>query len=159
MDLKAEFVPITRDIQLVDEATLKFIDEKILRHIGVPLCILTGDFTKDQYEAFYQKTIEPLIIGGTQSFTDGIFSEGERDFGNEIQFFTSELIFMTMDQKIEMVRLLGDAGELYSNEKRKTFGLVPLAELEGVRMQSLNYVNVEIANKYQLKDSGGGSNE
>ena len=159
MDLQAEFVPITRDIQLVDEATLKFIDEKILRHFGVPLPILTGDYSKDQYEAFYQKTLEPLIIGISQVFTDGIFSEGELDHGNEIQFFTSELIFMTMDQKIEMVRLLGDAGELYSNEKRKAFGLVPLLELEGVRMQSLNYVNVEIANKYQLKDSGGGSNE
>lgn len=159
MDLQAEFVPITRDIQLVDEATLKFIDEKILRHFGVPLPILTGDYSKDQYEAFYQKTLEPLIIGISQVFTDGIFSEGELDHGNEIQFFTSELIFMTMDQKIEMIRLLGDAGELYSNEKRKAFGLVPLMELEGVRMQSLNYVNVEIANKYQLKDSGGGSNE
>ena len=159
MDLQAEFVPITRDIQLVDEATLKFIDEKILRHFGVPLPILTGDYSKDQYEAFYQKTLEPLIIGISQVFTDGIFSEGELDHGNEIQFFTSDLIFMTMDQKIEMVRLLGDAGELFSNEKRKTFGLVPLAELEGVRMQSLNYVNVEIANTYQLKDSGGGSNE
>lgn len=159
MDLQAEFVPITRDIQLVDEATLKFIDEKILRHFGVPLPILTGDYSKDQYEAFYQKTLEPLIIGISQVFTDGIFSEGELDHGNEIQFFTSELIFMTMDQKIEMIRLLGDAGELYSNEKRKAFGLVPLAELEGVRMQSLNYVNSEIANKYQLKDSGGGSNE
>ena len=159
MDMKAEFVPISREIELVDEATLKFIDEKILRHFGVPLPILTGDYSKDQYEAFYQKTLEPLIIGISQVFTDGIFSEGERDFGNEIQFFTSELIFMTMDQKIEMIRLLGDAGELYSNEKRKAFGLVPLSELEGVRMQSLNYVNVEIANKYQLKDSGGGSNE
>ena len=155
MDMKSEFIPITREIELVDEATLKFIDEKILRHFGVPLPILTGDYTKDQYEAFYQKTLEPLIIGISQVFTDGIFTEGERDFGNEIQFFTSELIFMTMDQKIEMIRLLGDAGELYSNEKRKAFGLVPLSELKGVRMQSLNYINSEIANKHQLNNSGG----
>lgn len=159
LDLKGEYIPITRDIQLVDESTLKFIDEKILRTFGVPLPILTGDYTKEQYEAFYQKTLEPLIIGISQTFTDGLFTPNELDFGNEIQFFTSELIFMTMDQKIEMIRLLGDAGELYSNEKRKAFGLAPLEELDGVRMQSLNYVNVEIANNYQLKDSGGESNE
>ena len=38
----------------------------------------------------------------------------------------------------------------YENEKRVAFGLRPLPELEGVRMQSLNYVNVEIAAKYQI---------
>ena len=68
---------------------------------------------------------------------------------------------MTMDQKIEMVRLLGDAGELFSNEKRKAFGLAPEAELEGVRMQSLNYVNSNIADRVQIgrASSGGASNE
>lgn len=150
LDMKGEFIPVTRDIQLVDEPTLKFIDEKILRHFGVSLPILTGDYTKEQYEAFYQKTLEPLIISFTQAFTDILFTEAERDRGNEIQFFTEELIFMNTDQKLEMIRLLGDSGSIYENEKRKTFGLIPLPELEGVRMMSLNYVNVEIANQYQL---------
>ena len=161
MDLKSEFIPISRQIQLVDDTTLKFIDEKILRWFGVPLCILTGDYTKAQYEAFYQKTLEPLIINISQVFTDGIFTPEALDKGNEIQFFTSELVFMTMDQKIEMVRLLGDAGELFSNEKRKAFGLAPEAELEGVRMQSLNYVNSNIADRVQIgrASSGGASNE
>ena len=44
----------------------KFIDEKILRNYGVSLPILTGDYTKEQYEAFYQKALEPLI--NTTSF-------------------------------------------------------------------------------------------
>ena len=61
---------------------------------------------------------------------------------------------MSTDQSIEMVRLLGDSGSLYENEKRIAFGLRPLPELAGIRMQSLNYVNVEHARDYQL----GGSN-
>ena len=36
LDLKGEFIPIKKEIQLVDGETLKFIDEKILRHFGVP---------------------------------------------------------------------------------------------------------------------------
>ena len=60
MDIKGEYVPIKRDIKLVDDDTLKFIDSKILRQFGVSLPILTGDYTKDQYEAFYQKTLEPF---------------------------------------------------------------------------------------------------
>lgn len=159
LDLKASYTPISREIQLVDEATLKFIDEKILRNFGVPLPILIGDYTKDQYEAFYQKTLEPIIINLSEVFTDGLFSETERDHGNEIQFFTSELVFMTMDQKLDMVRLVGDSGSMYENEKRKTFGMVPLPELSGVRMQSLNYVNVNIADKYQVGQPSGDGGE
>lgn len=155
LDITSEFIPITRDVQLVDEATLKFIDEKILRHFGVPLCILTGDYTKEQYEAFYQKTLEPLIIAMSQGFTRSLFTPRERSFGNKIQFYPKDLVFMSVDQTLEMVRLLGDSGSIYENEKRVAFGLRPLPELEGVRMQSLNYVNVEYAKQYQVNVSSG----
>ena len=159
LDLKGEFIPIKKDIQLVDEKTLEFIDSKILRHFGVSLPILTGDYTKDQYEAFYQKTLEPLVIKISQAFTKAIFTEDERNFGNKITFLTRDLVFMKTEQKLEMIRLLGDAGSLYENEKRIAFGLMPLPELQGVRMQSLNYVNVEIAAQYQLKEKGGSNGE
>ncbi len=144
LDLKADFIPIKKDVKMVDADTLKFLDEKILRHFGVSLPILTGDYTPAQYEAFYQKTLEPVIIGWSDEFSRVLFSERERAFGNRIRFYPKDLIFMSIDQTLEMVRLLGDSGSLYENEKRVAFGL------EGVRMQSLNYVNVEIAAKYQI---------
>ena len=134
----------------MDAETLKFIDEKILRHFGVPLCILTGDYTKEQYEAFFQKTIEPIIISMSDAFTKAMFTQREKAFGNKIKFFPKNLIFMSTEQTLEMVRLLGDSGALYENEKRVAFGLQPLPELAGVRMQSLNYVGVDIAKQYQM---------
>lgn len=157
LDLKGEFIPFSKEIKLVDKDTLEFIDGKILRHIGVPLPILTGDFTPAQMAAFYQKTLEPLVIGMSQAFTKGIFTPGERSHKNEIQFYPEELMFMNTDQKLEMVRLLGDSGSMYENEKRVCFGLRPLPELVGVRKQSLNYVDVAIAAQYQL--NGGNEDE
>lgn len=155
MDIKGEYVPIKRDIKLVDDDTLKFIDSKILRQFGVSLPILTGDYTKDQYEAFYQKTLEPLIISISQAFTKALFGN-QKNYGNKIAFYSKELMFMSVSQKLEMVRVLGDSGSLYENEKRVAFGLRPLPELAGVRKQSLNYVDVEIANQYQLQNQKGG---
>lgn len=152
VDGKSDYIPITKKIQIIDAETLKFIDERILRTFGVSMAILTGDYTKEQYEAFYQKKLEPLIIAISQAFTKTLFTEREKQMGNEIIFLPKELIFMNTTQVLEAMRILGDAGELYSNEKRMAVGLEPLEELEGVRMQSLNYVNVEIANKVQLKD-------
>ena len=154
LDLKAEYTPIDKKVKLVDADTLKFIDEKILRQFGVPLPILTGDYTKEQYEAFYQKTLEPLIISFTQAFTRVLFTDKEKTLGNEIKFYPKELIFMSTDQTLEMIRLLGDSGALFENEKRVALGLQPLEELKGVRMQSLNYMNVEFAGRYQAEKYG-----
>lgn len=150
MDFKAEFIPLERKIQIVDENTLKFVDEKILRNFGVPLAILTGDYTKEQYEAFYQKTLEPLIIAFSQAFTKKLFTKRERAYGNKVELYPKDLIFMTMTQKIEMVNLLAPTGAMFENEKRVTFGLQPLPELEGKRYMSLNWVDADVASDYQL---------
>lgn len=159
MDLKGEFIPIKKEIQLVDPDTLKFIDEKILRHFGVPLSILTGDYTKEQYEAFYQKTLEPLIISFSQAFTKTLLTDGELSHHNKVMFYPKELIFMSVDQTIQMVTLLSNTGAMYENEKRVAFGLRPLKELEGKRYTSLNWIDANNANAYQVgNDSGGESN-
>ena len=163
LDLKAEFTPLEHRAELVDAETLKFIDEKILRHFGVPLCILTGDYTKAQYEAFYQKTVEPIIIQLSQEFTRVLCHEADGR-GHKIQFFAKELIFMSTDQKINMINLLAPTGAMFENEKRAAFGLHPLPELAGKRYQSLNWVEADKANEYQLgqnneQHDGGAKNE
>lgn len=151
LDLKGDFIPFERKTALVDATTLKFVDEKILRHFGVSLPILTGDYTKEQYEAFYQKTLEPLIKSIGQAFTKTLFSRRESiGYGHKIMFYPKDLIFLNTSQKLEMIRLLGDSGGLFENEKRTLMGLKPLPELEGVRKVSLNYVDADVANEYQL---------
>lgn len=158
LDINGEFIPFTRQIELVDDLTLKFIDEKILRNYGVSIAILTGDYTKAQYEAFYQKVLEPLIISLGQAFTKTLFTDREKGFGNEVRFFSEELIFMTNAEKLELLSSFGASGGLYQNEVRVMFGMRPLPELEGVRMQSLNWINVDMAKEYQMKGNNGGSN-
>lgn len=150
LDIKAEFTPLERKTQIVDEATLKFIDEKILRNWGVPLAILTGDYTKQQYNAFYQKTLEPLIIAIGQALTKKVFTSRERAFGNKIELYPKELIFMTVEQTLEMIKELSPTGALFENEKRVALGLNPLPELKGKRYMSLNWIDANNASQYQI---------
>jgi len=150
LDLKSEFVPLPHTSAIVDEDTLKFIDEKILRNFGVPLCILTGDYTKEQYEAFYQKTLEPIIVAISQAFTKKIFTRRERSFGNKIELYPKDLIFMTITQTLDMIKELSPTGGLFENEKRVALGLRPLPELEGKRFMSLNWIDANNANEYQV---------
>lgn len=150
LDLKAEFTPLERKTAFVDEGTLKFIDEKILRNWGVPLAILTGDYTKEQYEAFYQKTLEPLCVSISQAFTKKLFTSREKAFGNRIELYPKDLIFMTVTQTLEMINILSPTGGLFENEKRTALGLRPLPELEGKRYMSLNWIDANNADKYQV---------
>lgn len=150
LDLKAEFTPLQKTTQLVDEATLKFIDGKILRNFGVPLCILTGDYNMDQYQAFYQKTLEPIIVALSQAFTKKMFTRREKAFGNRVEFYPKALIFLSMNQTIEMIKNLSPTGALYENEKRVALGLKPLPELEGKRFMSLNWIDANDASQYQV---------
>ena len=150
IDLKAEFIPIERKTALVDADTLKFIDEKILRNWGVPLAILTGDFTKEQYEAFFQKSLEPLVVAFSQAFTKTLFTQRERQFGNKIQFFPKDLVFMSVSQILELINTLSPTGGLFENEKRVALGLRPLPELVGKRYMSLNWIDANNAQQYQV---------
>lgn len=149
LDLKADFTPLPHTSEIVNEDTLKFIDSKILRNWGVPLAILTGDYTKEQYEAFYQKTLEPLVIAISQAFTKKMFTRRERAFGNKIELYPKELIFMTVTQTLEMINILSPTGGLFENEKRVALGLRPLPELEGKRYMSLNWIDADNAAQYQ----------
>lgn len=149
LDLKADFTPMEHKSEIVNAETLKFIDEKILRNFGVPLSILTGDYNKEQYEAFYQKTLEPIIISISQAFTKKIFTRREKAFGNAVKLYPKDLVFMSIGQTLEMINILSPTGALFENEKRTALGLKPLPELEGKRYMSLNWIDANNAAQYQ----------
>lgn len=155
LDISAEYIPITKQVQLLDATTLEFIDKKILRTFGVSIAIVNGDYTAAQYEAFYQKTLEPIIKSMSQAFTKGIFSKRQtQGYKNKIVFYTKELIFLNTDQKIKLFDILVDSESCYKNEMRTAFGLRPLKELEGQLAASSNKTNAE-----NNKQSGGSTKE
>lgn len=159
LDIKGEYIHLQNKIQLVDATTLKFIDEKILRNFGVSLPILTGDYTKAQYEAFYQKSLEPVLKRTGESFSMTMFTDREKGFGNKIILYPHELIFMDTSQKIELFDVLVDSASCYKNELRTAFGMRPLPELAGQIAMSSNKSNAENNKTEQNNNDGGNKDE
>lgn len=153
IDMKAEYTPITRNIQAVNNDTLKFLDLKILRNYGVPVEIIDGTATAEQRRAFYESTLEPLIVMFNNAFTKCLFSPQQINGGNTIQFYYNRLETMTNQQKLEQATMFRDIGALTNNQLLDMFGLPPY-EGGDVRVMSLNYVDVSIANQYQLNKAG-----
>lgn len=159
-DISSEFVPMTKQINLLDEKILEFIDRKILRTWGVSIPIVNGDYSREQYEAFYQKALEPIIKTFSQGFTKGIFTKhATQGFKNKIAFYVKELIFMNTDQKLNLFNTLGNIGGCYVNEMRTAFGMRPINELQGVRMQSLNFVDSTYAKEYQTGNNNNSNGD
>jgi HK97 family phage portal protein len=154
MDLKGEYQDLKVDPKIIDKDTMQFLQNKILNYYGVSLPILSGDYTDEQYQAFYEKTLEPIIISLGQAFSKTIFSPRELDVGNEIVFYPQKLLFTNVKNKIAVADILGNRGALTNNDLLDLFGYPPY-EGGDIRNMSLNYIDVTLAQDYQMKRAGG----
>lgn len=151
MDLKGEFIDLKPDPKLVDRETLAFIENKILYWYGVPLKILSGEFNDDEYQAWYERTLEPLMLSLGQAFSTTIFTENELNHGNEIVFYHQNMMYLSTASKLKLIEIAGAQGLLTDDQKLAILGYPPLADGSGSRRTiSLNYVSVDIADRYQL---------
>ena len=153
MDLKSEYIDLKPDPKLIDKDTLEFLQSKVLNYYGVSVPILSGDFTDEQYQAFYEKTLEPIVISLGQAFSKCVFSTRELDVGNEIIFYPQKLLFTNTKNKIAVADILGNRGALTNNDLLSLFGYPPY-EGGDIRNMSLNYIDTNYASEYQMKRAG-----
>lgn len=151
IDMKSEYIPISVDPKLIDKDTLEFIERKILNHYGVSRAIINGDFNDEQYQAFYEKKLEVNIIALGQAFSKTLFSSNQLDHGNEVIFYGQKLLFTNTKNKIAVADILASRGALTDNQLLELFGYPPF-EGGDIRHMSLNFINRDIADQYQLNN-------
>lgn len=143
------FIATTINPKLIDKETLAFIQNKILSFYGVSLPIFNGDFNDEQFEAFFNATIEPLAKLFDREFSRVIFTDSELDVGNRIRFYTKSNAYLSTKSKLELIKVAGEQGLLSDNDKLAILGYQPIEGGEQRRV-SLNYINSNIADEYQL---------
>lgn len=153
-DLKSEYIPLKIDPKVIDKDTVELIETRILANRGVSIGIYNGDFNEEQYQAFYEKTLEPLIVSLGQCFTKTLFTQRELDIGNEIIFYNQGLMFTSVENKIKSADIMSKVGVLTDNQIAAIFGYPPF-EGGDTRHMSLNFINRDIADTYQLSKGRG----
>lgn len=154
IDLKHEYVPINVNPKVIDKDTMEFLQKKVLNWFGVSLPILNGDYTDDQYQAFYESTLEPILIRLAQAFSKVMFSDRELQVGNEIVFYQKDMQYLSTQSKLNLLQIAGGQGLLTDDQKLAILGYPPLVDGSGSRRTiSLNYVDTNIATQYQLKNA------
>lgn len=145
-DQRFEFVPTNTAPYTVPYEQAEAVNRQIYAYLGISPKIVSGDYTEDEFAAFFESVIEPLAIQMSLEFS--------RKCGVEIAFTSERLEFSSAATRISLLRELLPFGIISINEARKLLAL-PAVEDGDRRLQSLNYVTADKADAYQLEESEG----
>lgn len=104
---------------------LDSVKNRIYSVFGVSEKIVRGDYTEDEWNSFYESSIEPIALDLSNEYTRKLFSAKKRSYGNEIVFEASNLACATISTKLDFLQMV-DRGALTPNEWRKIFNLAPV---------------------------------
>lgn len=153
-DLPGEFVPISMPATHIDDTVMKFLKGVIRERYGISEAMLSGDFTAEQHGAFYQSCIEDFITEFEQAMSQAVFTQRELDVGHMVRGYYNRTAFMTNAQKAELAQLAMNTALLTQNQVLDMYGFEPTPGGDR-RLQSLNYVNADIVDAYQMNMSKG----
>ena len=149
-DQRFEFVPTAQTPYSVPTEQTDAINRQICAYLGLSPKIVSGEYTEDEFAAFYESLIEPLAIQMSLEFT--------RKCCGTVTFTAERLEFSSAKTRISLLRELLPFGIISINEARKLLALPEVADGDR-RLQSLNYVAADKADAYQLDESEDNDHE
>lgn len=100
------------------------IKERLLIFFNMNEKILKGDFKEDEYIAFYETCVEPIIRQLSGEMTRKLFTRKERSYGNEITLEAFDMTYASLSTKLAMYQMI-DRKALRPNEWRAMMNLAP----------------------------------
>ncbi|HAI86536.1 MAG TPA: phage portal protein, partial [Firmicutes bacterium] len=125
LDAKADYKELNTQPLMINAAQMKELRNAVYRYFGVNEQIISGDYNEDQWNAFYESTIEPIAVQMSLEFTAKLFTSRERGHGNEIVFEANRLQYASVKTKLDL-REMVDRGAMTPNEWREVFNLAPV---------------------------------
>lgn len=149
VDMKADYIPLAIDPKIIDKETLTFVQNKILNYFGVSESILNSKYDENEYNAFYENTLEPISIFLSNAFSKALLTDKSLTEGEQVMFYGERLNYASWSSKITAIEKLMGLGIFSINESRGVLGYPPIEE-GNKRIQSLNFVNAKYADQYQV---------
>lgn len=152
-DNKYEYTPINDKQTPIPTGQLDYVKSEIYDYFGVNESIVQNKETPEQASAFYNGEIAPFFEQLSQAFTNALFSGREFGYGNEIIFEGNSLQNEKLSDKTAALKFLADIGAVTVDNVLLAYNMSPLGGAEGARrVQTLNMVNADRADEYQLGD-------
>lgn len=154
-DTKNEYIPINEKRVPLPTGQLEFVRREIYDYFGVNDEIVQNRADAEKMDAFYRGELAPFYMQLAQGLTNAIFTERERAHGNEILCELDRIQFEALDKRVTAAKYLTDIGALTLDQVLEIFGYPPIGGEDGARrVQTLNMVNAQLVDKYQLGGAG-----
>ena len=122
---------INQDSYKVDADQMKLIKENVFDYFAVNEDIIQNRSYGDAWLAFYEGAVEWFAINASETITRMLYTERERQFGNQIWFTSNRLQYMSNADKLNAIQTFADRGLMTRNELRDILNLSPLPEPYG----------------------------
>ena len=158
LDAKAEFQEVNMKPITLDKEQLEQVNYNIFDYFGISEKIVRNNFNSVEWNAFFEGVIEPRAIQMSDAFTNKIFSHKAKKEGHKIVFTANRLQYASLDQKINLLRVILPFGLFTKDMALETLDMPPIGGEEGAKiLQSLNNIDSIIANNYQGGKTDGES--
>lgn len=99
--------------------------ERVYSFFNTNKKIVQSDYSENEWNAYYESEIEPVVIQMHQTYTVGLFTRKERGFGNRIVFEANNLQCASLTTKLAFQAMV-DRGAMTPNEWRATMNMAPI---------------------------------
>ena len=155
LDSRMDYIELKNNSTTADDNQMKVLRNDVMQYFHISENILLAKYTEDEWNAFYESVIEPIAIRLGLELTRKIFTDRELAYGNRIVFEANRLQYMSSTSKINLLKEMMPFGIFDVDEGREIFNMAPLPDGKGKRrLQSLNFVNYDTADEYQLDGKG-----
>lgn len=174
IDSKADIQRIEPKDYVPNALQTEKVVDRLYSYWGTNKKIVQSSYTEDEWTAYYESEIEPVVVQMHQTYTVALFSRKERGYGNRIVFEANNLQCASLTTKLAFQAMV-DRGAMTPNEWRETMNLAPIEGgdqpirrldtqvvnmLEDClnKMNGENYMQITSLMRQILKTCGGGEN-
>ena len=174
IDSKADIQRIEPKDYVPNALQTEKVVDRLYSYWGTNKKIVQSSYTEDEWTAYYESEIEPVVVQMYQTYTVALFSRKERGYGNRIVFEANNLQCASLTTKLAFQAMV-DRGAMTPNEWRGTMNLAPIEGgdkpirrldtqvvnmLEDClnKMNGENYMQITSLMRQILKTCGGGEN-
>ena len=110
----------------VDADQVKIIQDNVFNYFGVNEKVLRNEAIGDEWAAFYDGALEPIVVQLSEVLTRMTFSKREIASGNQIVVSGNRLQYASTQEKLNVSAQMADRGIMNRNEIRQIWGLPPI---------------------------------
>lgn len=125
VDAKADAIRIEPKDYVPNAMHTDRVVERIYSFLNTNKKIVQSEYTENEWTAYYEAEVEPVVVQMHQTYTTRLFSRKERGYGNHIIFDANNLQCASLTTKLAFQAMV-DRGAMTPNEWREIMNLPPV---------------------------------